>query len=170
MKKTLLVFVMLTVTAIQTFAQNTLPSVSLKKLDGSTFNSDSIQNNGKPIIICLWATWCQPCIEEFDAIAEEYPDWQKQTGVKLIAVSVDNPKTMSKVKTTVDSRDWGFEYYTDASEDFKHAIGATYCPYTIVLNAQRQIVWKSSSSSPGSEEELFEIVKKVAAGESVSDK
>ena len=30
----------------------------------------------------FWATWCKPCIEELNAINENYIDWQKETGVK----------------------------------------------------------------------------------------
>ena len=45
------------------FAQQeaaTLPSVNLKTLDGKKFNTADISNDGKPIIICFFATWCKP--------------------------------------------------------------------------------------------------------------
>ncbi|MBM3405685.1 MAG: hypothetical protein FJY10_12455, partial [Bacteroidetes bacterium] len=33
-----------------------LPVVDLKKPDGSKFSSSQITNDGKPVIICFWAT------------------------------------------------------------------------------------------------------------------
>ena len=42
----------------------TIPSVDIKALDGQSFNTINIDNDGKPIIISLWATWCKPCIAE----------------------------------------------------------------------------------------------------------
>jgi cytochrome c biogenesis protein CcmG, thiol:disulfide interchange protein DsbE len=57
MKKSfLVVFVMLLSLAIysQEKSAQTLPSVDLKTLDGKTFNTKDIVNDGKPIIISLW--------------------------------------------------------------------------------------------------------------------
>ncbi len=51
-----------------------IPAATLKNLDGSKINSSTFSNNGKPIIISFWATWCKPCKKELDAIAENYAD------------------------------------------------------------------------------------------------
>src|SRR5215213_8293542 len=69
-----------------------IPSVAVKTLKGETANTSSISNDGKPIIISFWATWCKPCIEEMNNIAEVYPEWQKETGVKVVAVSIDDAR------------------------------------------------------------------------------
>src|SRR4051812_35976985 len=90
-----------------------IPSATVKKLDGSKINSNTFSNNGKPIIISFWATWCKPCKKELDAIAENYPEWVKETGVKLIAVSIDDPRSSSKVVTDVKTKGWEYEIYLD---------------------------------------------------------
>ena len=48
----------------------TLPSVNVKTLDGKKFNTQDIENEGKPVIICFFATWCKPCMMELKNIAE----------------------------------------------------------------------------------------------------
>ena len=76
------------------FAQesvSTLPSVEVKTMDGRTFNTGEISNEGNPIIINFWATWCKPCIKElpaFEKIASEYADKK----VKVLLVSLDFPE------------------------------------------------------------------------------
>ena len=51
-------------------AQNTakIPAADVKTIDGKIINTANLSNNGKPMIISFWATWCKPCKKELDAI------------------------------------------------------------------------------------------------------
>ncbi|MDR2980562.1 MAG: TlpA family protein disulfide reductase [Bacteroidales bacterium] len=140
-----------------------LPAVEIKTLDGKVFNTTDIQNDGKPVIISLWATWCKPCIAELMAIADVYEDWVEETGVKLYAISVDDAKTAARVAPFVNGRAWEYEVLLDQNWDFKRAMGVADIPFLCILNGKGEIVWQHTSYAPGSEEEVFEIVKKIAA-------
>ena len=83
-----------------------LPSVLLKDVNGNTVNTAELSNDGKPMVISFWATWCKPCKRELKAISEVYPDWQDETGVKLVAVSIDEAQNAAKVKPLVDGMNW----------------------------------------------------------------
>src|SRR6478672_5046035 len=84
------------VTAQDLMDKPPIPAVELKTIWGSVFNSGKFSNDGKPMIIDFWATWCKPCIEELNAIHEQYAEWQKETGVKLVAISLDDARTMNR--------------------------------------------------------------------------
>lgn len=149
------------------FAQ--LPSVEIKDIEQKNFNTSSISNEGKPIIISFWATWCKPCIQELNAIAEVYEDWQNETGVKLIAVSIDNARSMGSVAPKVNSFGWEYDVLLDPNGDFKRAMNVINVPHVFLIDGEGKVVHQHTSYAEGSEEELFEMVKKVANGESLNE-
>jgi len=165
MKKTF--FLMLMICALvcsfaQEKAKATLPSVDLKTLDGKVFNTKNIQNDGKPILISLWATWCKPCIAELMAINDVYDEWQEETGVALYAISIDDTKTAAKVAPFVNGKGWEYIVLQDINWDFKRAMNVVDVPFLCLLNGNGEIVWSHTSYAPGSEKEVFELIKKIA--------
>lgn len=147
----------------------TLPSVSVKTIKGESFDFQKISNDGKPMVVDFWATWCKPCIEELNAIHENYADWQKETGVKVVAVALDDSRTMNRVGPFVQGRAWDYEVYIDPNADLKRAMNVNMPPHTFVLNGKGEIVWQHVGYAEGNELELYEIIQKVAKGEPVSE-
>ena len=139
-----------------------LPSAMVQSMDGKKVNSTSWTNNGKPIILNFWATWCAPCKRELNSIAEKYADWQKQTGVKMIAVSIDDARSMNRVAPYVNGQEWDYDVYLDPNGDLKRALNVQNVPHTFLLDGNGNIVWQHNNYEPGDENELFEQVKKLA--------
>jgi cytochrome c biogenesis protein CcmG/thiol:disulfide interchange protein DsbE len=166
MKKIFLIFLAAyTITAVaqDKSSARALPNVDVKDLTGTTISSSTFENGGKPIIVDFWATWCKPCIEELNAIHESFADWQKETGVKLITISLDDARTMQRVAPFVKGKGWGYENYIDPNGDFKRAMNVNMPPHTFVLNGNKEIVWQHVGFVEGNEDELYEEVKKVSA-------
>ena len=163
MKKAILTLVAV-VLGTALWAQNaTLPqNIALKHIDGETVQSAAIQNNGNPVILSFWATWCKPCNRELDAIKEVYDEWQEETGVKLVAVSIDDSRSAARVRPWVNAKDWPYEVYLDQNQELARAlnVGADV-PHTCILNGKGEIVWQHKGYQDGGEEELIEQVRKI---------
>ena len=88
--------------------------------------------------------------------------------MKLVAISIDDSRSASRVKPHVDGNSWEYEVYLDQNQDFKRAMNVVNVPHTFVINGKGEIVWEHTSFVEGSEDELYEIVKKIATGEEIS--
>lgn len=148
---------------------NDMPSITLNKLGGGTIKANEINNNGKPILIYVWDVSCQPGIRGLDNIAKSFEQWQKETGVKVVAISVDDNRNYFRVSPLVASKGWPFEFYQDKNQDFKRAVGAQICPYMYVMDSNRNIVWRKAGYSPGDENIAYSVIKKVANGEKFTE-
>lgn len=138
-----------------------LPGVSLKDITGKTVNTAELSNDGKPFVISFFALWCKPCNRELKAINEVYDDWREETGVKLIAVSIDEAQNEQKVKPFVESKGWEYEVLLDPNGDFKRMLGVSDPPHVFVVDGEGNIVWNHQGYVDGSEEEILEAVKKA---------
>jgi cytochrome c biogenesis protein CcmG, thiol:disulfide interchange protein DsbE len=156
-------------TILTKYDGRSIPAVDVKTINGKTINTSTFSNNGKPMVIDFWATWCKPCKKELDAISEVYADWQKETGVKLIAISIDDSRSSAKVATDAKTHGWEYEVYLDENQDFKRALNVGDIPQVFILNGKGEVVWQHNGYVDGGEEHIFEILKKVAKGEKITE-
>ena len=87
--------------------------------------------------------------------------------MKLVAISIDDARSANRVKPHVDGNGWDYEVYLDQNQDMKRAMGVVNVPHTFIINGKGEIVWQHTSFVEGSEEELIELVRKVANGEEI---
>jgi len=138
-----------------------MPDIELTTLDGKETTINEATSDDNIYIVSLWATWCVPCIKELDAISEVYDDWQDETNVQLVAVSIDDSRTVKRVKPLINGKSWDYKILLDTNNDLKRALGAATVPLTLLVK-NNKILYKHSGYNPGSEIELFEKIQELS--------
>lgn len=155
MKKKILLLLLSFLGLSQFYAQTELPNMELENMDGQKINLQSISADGQLVVVSLWATWCVPCKNELDAISYLYDEWQLETNVKLYAISVDDSRTVKRVRPMVNGKGWEYEILLDTNNDLKRILGAATVPLTLIVK-DNQILYRHSGYTPGAEDELYE--------------
>lgn len=135
------------------------PSAEIKTLEGKTVNVKDYIGKGKPVIVSFWASWCSPCKRELDAMSEIYPEWQKEYGVELLAITIDDARGLAKVPGIVSSKGWKYTVLSDVNQSLQQALSFQTIPETFLLDGDGNIVYNHSGYNAGDEFELEEKLK-----------
>lgn len=150
---------------VRTTAKAKLPVV--KKLDLEGLKKVLIRDakNPRPLLVNFWATWCDPCREEFPDLVKINSEY-KPKGLDFITVSLDDlaeikrevPQFLREMKATMPA----YLLYVD---DQAQAIGTISSewggglPVTFLFDANGQVVY--SHTGKIAPDELKEAINKV---------
>ncbi len=130
----------------------TIPDVKVKNMNGENVQTASWRTD-ELVVVSFWATWCKPCLVELQTYADLYQEWKEKTGVRVIAVSIDDSRNARKVPAFVKGRNWPFEVVLDENSDLKRAMNVNNVPHTFILQ-NGQVVWQHSAFAPGDEDDV----------------
>ena len=87
---------------------------------------------GNVVLLNVWATWCIPCRTEMPSI-QALHDRYAARGLKVVAVSVDNPGSEETIRRFRDQFGLTFEILHDASGKIRQDYQTTGVPETFVI-------------------------------------
>lgn len=89
---------------------------SVSFIDERGIDSLISQRNNKILLLNIWATWCDPCREEFPDLIS-LADAYRSRGVEVVAISVDYPDEVeSKILPFLDTMNVPFPVFVSNIE------------------------------------------------------
>lgn len=73
------------------------PAADLPLIDLTGYNQIFAKYRGKPVLVTFWATWCEPCRDEFPMIVELAKQYAPQ-GLSVFGVSLDDDADIHLVR------------------------------------------------------------------------
>ena len=117
--KRILYLILLSTTLTSSYADQKrdmmLPDLSIKLINGKQTRLSSLLEDG-PILVNFWATWCAPCKKEMIFLEEFHKKYSDQ-GFRVLAISTDSPKSMSKVKSYIRAKKHTFLVGLDPNQE-----------------------------------------------------
>jgi len=158
-KRFVLVAAFITVTYADKQRDIMLPDLSIKLLDGKQVRLSVLLEEG-PLLVSFWATWCAPCKKEM-IFLEEFHQKYNENSFRVLAISTDSPKSMSKVKSYIRAKKHTFLVGIDPNQDIAKKMNALLMPTTLILNKDRKVSWYHQGFIPGDEKEIEAQIRAV---------
>jgi thiol-disulfide isomerase/thioredoxin len=123
------------------------------KLDEEALHRLRQQDRGRVLLLNFWATWCEPCREEFPALVRLYHAYHAH-GLDLAAISMDEPESRPAIQEFLKLQGAEFGSYLHDFRDFAALVDAVNprwgggIPATFLYDRDGKLVqsWGSATS------------------------
>jgi thiol-disulfide isomerase/thioredoxin len=121
-------------------------------LDEKGWEEVRARQRGRVLLVNFWATWCEPCREEFPAIVKLHQNYRAH-GLSVVAISMDEPESVSAIEDFLKSQGARFGSYRHNFDDFAALINTINprwggaIPATFLYDRQGQLVssWQGAT-------------------------
>lgn len=135
------------------------PDVTFTDMEGKPASFADFR--GKPAIVNLWATWCQPCLREMPSLER----LQRKLAGRLVVVAISQDRGGEKTVAPFLAR-LGLDevaIYLDPKSAVGKAFGVRGLPTSIILDAQGREVWRVEGTAEWDSEAVLAVLTPLAA-------
>lgn len=156
--KSFLLFLLISCFTQWIAAQNFFSDIELRNVDGNIVKSGNIFSQNHPVVMIFWNSYNPRCCDNLENMQSAWISRLKESGVNLVAVSIDCRGSYSYVKPFIQGKEWEFDIYIDTNGDFKRALGVTDAPYTLLFDKNQKLICRHQGYCSGNEDMVCEKI------------
>lgn len=131
----------------------------LNDLEGNSVKLSELTKTG-PVFVQFWATWCVPCKEEMKVLNELWNKY-KDSGFVFVAVTIDDQKSVSKVKPFIESKSYKFPVLFDTDKNVFSNFGGQDPPFSVFVDRTGNVFKTYSGYMQGDDAKLEGDIKEA---------
>jgi len=136
------------------------PDFTASTLDSIPKQKSLADYRGQVLMLNVWATWCLPCRVEMPSI-EALNKAYGPKGLKIVAVSIDDPGTDSTIRAFVKQYGLTFEILHDAKAAITDAYDISGYPETFIVGKDGVIRKKLMSATDWNSPDARALVERL---------
>lgn len=117
------------------FFESAFSKLKIKTTQGTQIE---LAKSKKPIVIVnFWASWCQPCVREFQSLNQMLDKYEDR--VLVVGVNSDTENAIKEIKKVEAKYNLKFESTTDSKNELAARLNITKIPSTIIFHEGKVI-------------------------------
>jgi thiol-disulfide isomerase/thioredoxin len=96
---------------------------------------------GHPVMLNIWATWCDPCREELPVLERIHEEYGPR-GLQLVGVSIDATGSTESIRSFADQFGITYELWHDPNDHATSAFFSPGVPMTVLIDGEGIVRWR----------------------------
>jgi thiol-disulfide isomerase/thioredoxin len=140
------------------------PEAAFTDVDGKPASLGDFK--GRPAIVNLWATWCQPCLKEMPSLER----LQSNFGDRLIVAAVSEDRQGAKAVTPFVANIGlkNVKIYLDPKAELGHAFKVRGLPTSVVVDAAGMVVGKVEGAADWNSAGMLAVLRPFLDNEAIT--
>ena len=122
-------------TSKEVSAENESPAFTLTDLDGKTFDSKKLMENGKKTLFVVAAEWCPHCKTEMPHIQQFYDE--NKDKVNVVVVFTNANSSLEATKKYISENGYTVPAYYDADATVLNGLKVKGFPFNLKVNGSK---------------------------------
>jgi thiol-disulfide isomerase/thioredoxin len=139
------------------------PAISLADPSGRSVELSKLQ--GKPVLVNLWATWCEPCLREMPSLERLQSRLGEQ--ITVLAVSEDRGGNKAVEPFIAKLGLKSVKIYIDPKSEVGHAFGARGLPTSFLIDREGKVRGRVEGAAEWDSPKILGVLEPLLSSDSV---
>jgi len=130
-----------------------------------SISGDSVSlaaQQGKVVLLNIWATWCHPCRDEIPELRELHAKY-KDRGLELVGVSVDADGAEDNIREFMKEFEMTYPVWLDPAERISTQFLTVGVPTTFLIDRKGLLRWRKTGPVAPNDTALTNAIERALA-------